>query len=197
MKKVNADVVCFATLMLIHTNKKTTTLEVKNLLRHLNYNASQDEVSAYMNELYERNVDENGVRNYERNHMGSHFEYTFSNFLLNTDDLMFAEDFVEPSVFTMTDDEDEEEDDSNESILGSIIQNTLTSKRSVTPQGIFEDNISIETEIDMDWIVNSTLANTEFVVYDSTYTRDEVRNHFARTFRVKKDDVRARREKNF
>jgi hypothetical protein len=38
----------YATLLLIERNSNTTTLEVKNLLRQINYQADQDEVSHFM-----------------------------------------------------------------------------------------------------------------------------------------------------
>ena len=48
MKNVNALVVKYAALLLIETNQKTTTLEVKQLLRDIGYFAEQEEISIFM-----------------------------------------------------------------------------------------------------------------------------------------------------
>ena len=50
MKNVTLLAVKHAALLLIETNKITTTLEVKGLLRSLDYFAEQDEISFFMNE---------------------------------------------------------------------------------------------------------------------------------------------------
>jgi hypothetical protein len=50
MLNVTLLAVKYAALLLIERNEATTTLEVKNLLRELNYYAEQDEISHFMNE---------------------------------------------------------------------------------------------------------------------------------------------------
>lgn len=50
MKNVTLLAVKHAALLLIETNRMTTTLEVKQLLRDLNYFAEQDEISYFMDQ---------------------------------------------------------------------------------------------------------------------------------------------------
>ena len=103
MKNVTLLAVKHATLLLIETNRSTTTLEVKQLLRDLNYFAEQDEISYFMDQAaQELPLTFTTVS-------GNHRAYTL------------------PPVSAVSDDTDDDEDD-----ILSVTITTVSPVRSIT-----------------------------------------------------------------
>lgn len=169
------DSVLLVTSLLIHTNGSTTSLEVKNLLRSLNYKATQSDVSEKMKNITE------AVNELSSTDSGKgYLIYKF-----NKDGMVV---------------EDVEEDDD---IVGEMVidgsKELPHSKEYFSPTDIntFTNSLNVVSNDDMNWVVNSTHSDTVYLVLDKNLSRDNVRNLFAKTYSIKKDDVRSRRYLNF
>jgi hypothetical protein len=200
MKKINLNSVMSAFMLLVCTNKKTTTLEIKNLLRLIGYNATQKEVSYLLNQIYEYLFLLDGSKTIVRVDLGNYNEYTVSDDLIamfekETKTSYYADDYVsttttaDPLVATL--------DDVNDSILQNIINDVIDSKIA-TPKN-FENSRNIDKSLysQNDWVVFDTNSEKLFAIYDEKNSRDQVRYNFSKTAGISKDDVRSKKVKNF
>lgn len=183
------DSVLLVTSLLIHTNGSTTSLEVKNLLRSLNYKATQSDVSEKMKNITEV-VNELSSTDSGKGYL----IYKFKN------DGMVVEDVEEDTSTTIEDYRDQLVFDTPTgelSIDGSKELPISKMYESPTDINTFTNSLNVISNDDMNWIVNSTHSDTEYLVFNKDLSRDKVRNLFAKIYSIKKDDVRSRRYLNF
>lgn len=168
--------------LLIHTNGKTSSLEVKNLLREQNYFATQQDVSVKMRETVLSNPED-----YLVTPNGTFIEYTFA----EDGDLYFNYGFA-------NDDNDTDDVDTNTNTAtmttSTSASNTASSR---DPKSIFYTENDVTASKDMDWVVFDAEMEDEFHVYDESITRDRIRSRYASLTNIPIQNVRARRFKNF
>jgi len=170
------DSVLLVTSLLIHTNGSTTSLEVKNLLRSLNYKATQSDVSEKMKNIADVINELSSTDSGE-----GYLIYKFNK------DGMVVEDV------------EEEEDDivgSKELPHSTEYSNSYTNENHLVHDK-FINSLNVVSNDDMNWVVNSTHSDTEYLVFNKNLSRDKVRYLFAKIYSIKKDDVRSRRYLNF
>lgn len=171
--------------LLIHTNGKTTTLEVKNELRNLGYFAEQKTVSVMMREIV---LTAEPSCNYEVQ-IGKYNTYMFD----EDSDILFN--------FGVAEDCDEDGVETNDTQINntstSIDSDTDTSDIDMDPIKIVYFADDVEAHDDASWVSFHKEMDTEFQIFDKNLTRDNVRNEYAKSLSVPIQDVRAKRVKNF
>ncbi len=116
MKIISELVVQTVMDLLIHTNKQTTTKEVKETLRDLGYLANQSEVSDIMKTMF----DNSGSYERSSSPTGNYFIYTFA--------------INKATVFGFASDEDDVEDeDDDDSTTNSALKNAINSFNASIP----------------------------------------------------------------
>lgn len=176
MKQLTSYAVELVMNLLIHSNGETTTLDVKNHLRQLNYFAEQADVSVKMREIVLQNPDE-----YETENTGKYFIYTFN----ESGDLMFNY-----SLAKNIDDSDDEDDDSDSQDLRNpkMILYTTDHIQSNVDCG----NIDID-----DWFVSCTDDNESYLIFSGSLNRDTVRSRYSSINKVSIQTTRAKRISKF
>ncbi len=181
--------------LLIHVNGKTTTLEIKNELRQLGFYAEQAQVKAMVDDIFD-----NATPSYERSQApGGYFEYTFG-----------AGRSALLGHATNVDDEDDDEDDDDITFATDSYKashhanfaanvNTHTGVVSRDPENIYylESHAKAHNGQNDQWVVFNANRNSEFHVYNSALTRDNVRSKYASLMSCKIQDVRAKRLVHF
>lgn len=171
LKTISLTAVKLAALLDIELNGSTTTLNVKMILREQNVDARQQKVS----ELMEQAAAELPL---EFNTNGLHRTYTLP----------------EPQNVASDADTDDEEVEIGRPVVGGSSNRPSYTKRDGTVVAGFKN--ASELSLD-DWIVCLNDSDDDFdtIYFDSTYTRDEVRQAYANISGSKFWDVRARRYK--
>ena len=182
--------------LLIHVNGKTTTLEIKNELRQLGFYAEQAQVKAMVDDIFD-----NATPSYERSQApGGYFEYTFG-----------AGRSALLGHATNVDDEDDDEDDDditfttpNQALKNAHANfvagvNAHTAVVSRGPENIYylESHAKAHNGQNDQWVVFNANRNSEFHIYNSALTRDNVRSKYASLMSCKIQDVRAKRLVHF
>ena len=182
--------------LLIHVNGKTTTLEIKNELRQLGFYAEQAQVKAMVDDIFD-----NASPSYERSQApGGYFEYTFGP----------GRSALLGHATNVDDDEDEDEDDDitfatpNQALKNAYANfaanvNAHTGVVSRDPEKIYylESHAKAHNGQNDQWVVFNANRNSEFHVYNSALTRDNVRSKYASLLSCKIQDVRAKRLVHF
>jgi hypothetical protein len=182
--------------LLIHTNGNTSTLEVKTELQHLGYFATQSEVKAQMDELYDASS------SYNRTTSNNYFVYTFG--LVRLSAIGLAADYIDP---TMDDDDDDDDDDDNtftpnaalvsavNNFKAKIVSPTTSTDIDRDPLFIYyvENQVKNHNGDDLQWVVFHTDGNNEFHIYNENISRDLVRSKYSSLLKCKNQDVRAKR----
>lgn len=204
MKKVTNFIVETCMNALIHTNGKTTTLEVKEMLRALGYFATQDDVSVKMREV---TLMSECIGTYSVTDNGTFRTYRFD---LDSD-MMFnygiADEYTKDSNNEPNGDinrhSDEDEDvDALNALLDAVKSNdsddTTPDVQLVQrdPERIYYFSDDVDEE-DAKWVVFHKDMDSEFHIFDERLTRDNVRSSYASHLGVPIQDVRSRRAKNF
>lgn len=175
----------------IHINGKTTTLEIKNELRHLGFYAEQAEVKRIVDQLFD-----NSTPGYERNQTsGGYFEYSFG---------------VGRSAIighaTDVDDEDEDDDDTFPAPNAALKNAHANFNASVNTVGVSRDPQNIyyvdshakaHNGPNNMWVVFHANGNNEYHIYNPALSRDSVRSKYASLVHCKIQDVRAKRLVHF
>jgi len=178
MKVLTKDTVWLAVELLIHTNQTTTTLEVKELLRKLNYRAEQKQVSDFMNELYD---DLTGLEKTNSSD-GRYQIYSFD------EDYIYAEDELTASTATPS-------VATGAPILQTLVQTAIASR---DPEFVhYTENAMITGTTDTDKWVGYSPKATEYHVYHQDLSRDQVRSRYASLLNIPIQQVRACRVKNY
>jgi hypothetical protein len=170
--------------LLIHTNGQTTSKEVKEALRNLGYYATQDQVKNFMNELYD-DIDSEYVRNTSAD--GTHQIYTVFG-------MPKAVDYVEPSKTQPM---------SAVSVPHVQLVVTKNVKKDVRdPEFIFyaekhAKSFAQTPGNENKWMVYGTDRSGEIQVYSESLTRDQIRSRYASIIKIKMQDVRSCKAKNF
>ena len=160
--------------LLLLSNGKTTTLEIKNLLRDLNFYATQENVHNFVEEIYLNN---NSI--YERYIKNEYYIYRFIQIINDEDDeddVHVVDNIIQP---------------------GDVEREPLYIYYSIN---MVDPNINtvIMDDIDDDmWIAYHKDMDEEFHIYDVNLTRDLVRSKYASLLKVKIQDVRACKYSNF
>lgn len=218
MKKVTNFIVETCMNALIHTNGKTTTLEVKEMLRALGYFATQEDVSVKMREV---TLTSECIGTYSVTDNGTFRTYRFD---LDSD-MMFnygiADEYTEDSNNEPNGDLNDTLVDAlnpvdlgvdmspiygtgriNASILDEVKSNdsddTTPDVQLVQrdPERIYYFSDDVDAE-DAKWVVFHKDMDSEFHIFDERLTRDNVRSSYASHLGVPIQDVRSRRAKNF
>lgn len=178
--------------LLIHVNGKTTTLEIKNELRQLGFYAEQAQVKAMVDDIFD-----NASPSYERSQApGGYFEYTFG---ASRSALLGHAENV---------DDDDDDDDTfatpNQALKNAHANfvagvNAHTGVVSRDPENIYylESHAKAHIGQNDQWMVFNANRNTEFHVYNSALSRDNVRSKYASLMSCKIQDVRAKRLVHF
>lgn len=195
MKKLNEFVVETAMDLLIHTNGKTSTLEVKDLLRGLGYNASQNDVSRIMEELHDNiqvNSEDKYIRGYAKKDGKKFYEYMFLDLTLNG----LAEEEIDQTTGALSVVKDDVSYISKSDALSDDSDDIREPKRVFyTESAVTREMSTIDQD---DWIAHGTdRENCEYHVYDKAVTRDQARSKYVSLTKVKIHEVRACKASNF
>lgn len=185
MKKLTSLAVLSTMDLLIHTNKTTSTLEVKEVLRNLGYYAEQKEVSILMRENVLQNPE-----SYVVNDNGYHLVYSWDE---DTNDDYFNFGFAKD----IDDDSDDSDDFSSITrTIDDVINNLEEPENAAYTIDGIEDLLD-SNDIDLeDWAVFCTDDNEPYLIFSGTMTRDRVRTRYSSLQKVRIQDVRAKRIKN-
>jgi hypothetical protein len=204
MKALNTYAVNAVMDLLIHTNRKTSTLEIKEALRAFGYWAPQDEVSKMVSDISSENI-----MKYERRQdtVGSNtfIVYEFNIPAMRSEGFDFAVDYIDPSTLQAATNIAKQlaGQPQNSSIPGAgIAAMQVVIKDPREPEFIFyaekhTRQFAQDASNSDKWIVYSKDRDSEFQVYDSTLTRDQVRSRYTSIMKCKIQDVRACKAVNF
>ena len=168
LKPLNLTCVKLASLLLIEANESTTSLDVKNHLRSIGYKANQTELA----KLLLQASSELPLTNKSNG--------TFNTYSLPTPDAV-VDDVVD----------DVEDDDTLSNIVKS--PNKLQFKAYTKRSG--KRVVGRETRIETDdWVVHSVNGSYDKLFFNTTYSRDEVRQAFANLNGVDFQSTRASRK---
>lgn len=192
MKKLSTFAVSTVMDLLIHTNGKTSTLEVKNTLRHLGFQADQNEVSAIMDSITRSTVDEEEVEKYsrERETGNKYFTYYID---ANYDGYEggYADDFVDPT--TITTPVPNLQNVTNDTVEPELVFYIDAHAKKHTENAVLNaDKNAMEK-----WMVYHVDGDSEFHVYEGIQTRDKVRSRYTSLLKCKIQDVRACKVANY
>lgn len=179
--------------LLIHSKSKTSTLDVKLLLRDMGFEANQTDVSNFIGDIFS---DIANVDKYKRELVGDpgkkYHEYSLA--LVDTND----------STTTSTDDngtggtKHDVTTGPNVTITGQPSADSSKPVKEMPKFYIEKDKL--QSAVDQykhknDWIVNKAEMddNDKFAIFDEKLTRDKVRSRFATLNGIKINAVRARR----
>jgi len=207
MKKITDFIVSGIMDILIHINGQVTTLEVKNQLQDLGYFANQDEVHSMMNNIYDNDFDSK----YSRNVLNSKYNvYSFNEEYLNDNpEYNIVEDTTNNVIDNVTKQLDNKPAFSVKNtqittptilsdgpILQQIVQQSINTRE---PLFIFytENEANKSGTSPDNWAVTHKDGNNEIHIFDKSLTRDQVRSRYASIMRVKIQDVRAKKYKNY
>jgi hypothetical protein len=227
MKKLTDFAVQSAMDLLIHTNGKTSTLEIKNFLRDLGYLANQNKVHEIVDGLFSSDHEYKFDRVVEQKNNIKYNVYSFSESFLDDND-----EFVSDATGTFTTASSSigttaASDSSN--VVSSVSTNTTTaapfttklkdiaSPSLGTPPAKPVSRVAPSTTLSRDplfifytenhakksgsdeeaWVVYHTSGNNEIQIFDKDLTRDLVRSRYATILNVKIQDVRSRRFRNY
>lgn len=192
MKVLTKEAVSFATLLLIHTNESTTTLEVKELLRTLDYQATQKDVSDFMNLIFDEQSLDNGLSLELTRKTSDNGRYQIYGFGLSMiDDYGYTTDVV----LKNTSDSSTSSVVSGVPILQTLVQTVIASR---DPECIhYSENAMISNTTDTDKWVGYSPSQSEYQIYDKSLTRDQVRTRYASLLGIQIQKVRACRVKNY
>lgn len=192
LKKLTVLAVQAAMDLLLHAKEKTSNLEIKLLLRDMGFDASQAEVSSFVNEIFDNST---SVYTYERKQDPTNrfYEYTFKSTSTAANDhgSVPSNDSSHSSVTVKP----------NVSISGSPV---VTNDGKEQPKfHVHKDDLQsiVSTyKHKNDWIVNKAELDDNdahhYLIFDEKLTRDKVRSRFASLNKVKINEVRARRVMN-
>lgn len=172
--------------LLIESNGKTTTLETKLLLRDMGFDASQSDVSAHMNTVF--NAHEN-VGKFKRELVGpsdkKYHEYSFEAVASDgTSSSNNTNDVINTPGIT---------------INGSpkVIDDGKEMPKFYIKTSDLKNQVSAYKHKN-DWLVNKAESDDDdqCFIFDGNMTRDKVRSRFATLNKMKINGVRARRISN-
>jgi hypothetical protein len=191
LKTLTLLAVCSAMDLLLHSKDKTSTLEVKLLLRDMGFDASQNDVSSFMNDAFN---DPANVNKYKRELVGDPGKKYQEYSLTIVDNSTPANDHGTSNTTDST---------QNVTTAPNI---TINGSPSAQGKDVKEmpkfvvDKDKFQTTVDSykhknDWIVNKADMedSDNYAIFDEKLTRDKVRSRFATINGIKINGVRARR----
>jgi len=220
MKKLTNLAVVSVMDLLIHTNGQTTTLEIKNQLRELDYQASQNDVHRIVESIFDSDTDDK----YERDAINSQYNvYKFTEEFIADNDEFAAPAIVQDATLTGTPAFTQKKQSvavvtSNQTLNTPTTSNTpFSTKQSVLntpainvvqpviqtvsrePLFIFytENHARKSGSDEQNWVVFHKDDTREIQIFDKALTSDLVRSRYASILKFKIQDVRARRFKNY
>lgn len=227
MKKLTQFAVQSAMDLLIHTNGKTSTLDIKNFLRGLGYLANQNKVHEIVEELFSSDHEYKFDRVVEQKNNVKFNVYSFSESFLDDN-----EEYVSDATGTSTNATSTvgtTAANDSASVASSTSTNTTTAAPFTTklkdiaspslgttatkPVGrvapsttvsrdplfiFYTENHAKKSGSDPEsWVVYLASGNNEIQIFDKNLTRDLVRSRYATILGVKIQDVRSRRFRNY
>lgn len=204
--------------LLIHTNGQTTTLEIKNQLRELDYLANQDEAHEMVEAIY--TADDNDTYKYDRNVVNSKYNtYSFSQTFLDanpeystgvqkTVPVIDAVSMSGSSSITTVAQTKAPFSTKNDSVVapsvlsaGPVVHNMITKVLVNLREPLFifyTVNHAKKSATDpQNWVVYHKNGNNEIQIFDRSLTRDTVRSRYASIMKVKIQDVRSCKFQNY
>lgn len=172
-KQLTQNIVRTTMDMLISTTGKTSTLDVKLHLRTMDYFANQDEVKAFMNEIYE-----DYSNDYKRELINNHYYEYFA---------VIPQPVVSAAI------------NSTLSVGSSVPKKLLADNMPKFNVGLKEvDSLKKYSKPDY-WVVYKAQMDKkdEYSIFSDTITRDQARSKYSSLNKVKIQDVRCKKIENF
>ena len=208
--------------LLIHTNGKTSTLDVKNTLRSLDYDAKQSDVREKIENIFDNNLDSKYDRVLSADK--SHYEYSFEeDFIDENNEFECATD----KKVTFTPSKSLDFISKNDPITTGYLSNNtqaFTTKHTTIVAPVLKDTSPSLTTLaaikltddrepimifytenharksatnPQNWIVYHKDGNKEIQIFDKNQTRDKVRSRYSSILKCKIQDVRACKFMNY